>query len=219
MGEEAGNYTLFSQGGKQVAGAGPLMMEGQPVAWTSYIYVDDLDATAAKVAAAGGTAIVPPMDVMDVGRMAVFLDPTGAAFASWQPRLHTGAELFNEPVALCWNELASRDIEASKRFYGSVFGWEGSTSPFGPTTYTEFQANGTTIAGMREMGPQDPPDVPPHWLAYFAVADTDAIAAKAEQLGGKVLVPPMTIPPGRFAVLSDPQGAVFAVIAMGHSGG
>jgi uncharacterized protein len=218
MGEEAGGYTLFQQGGAQIAGAGPLMMEGQPTAWTTYVYVDDLDAIAAKVSAAGGTVLVALMDVLDVGRMGVFLDATGAAFAAWQPKAHTGAGLFNEPVSLTWNELASRDIEASKRFYGSVFGWEGTTNPWGPTSYTEWKVNGNTIGGMREMGAQDPADVPPHWLAYFSVADADATVAKAEGLGARTLVPPMTIDPGRFAVLSDPQGAVFAVIATGGHG-
>jgi uncharacterized protein len=215
MGEEAGGYTIFHKEGKSVAGGGPVMMEGQPNAWTTYVYVDDLDATTAKVTEAGGTTLVAPMDVMDVGRMAVFLDSTGAAFAAWQPKLHTGAELFNEAGTLTWNELASRDVEKSKAFYGAVFGWTGNTHAWGPSTYTEFAAEGKTIAGMREMGENDPPQVPPHWLAYFAVADCDATVAKAQELGGKVLMPAMTMDAGRFAVLSDPQGAAFAVIATG----
>jgi uncharacterized protein len=213
--ETAGGYTIMKQGGKQVAGAGPLMMEGQPTVWTTYVYVDDLDATAAKVSAAGGTVMVQPMDVMDVGRMAIFMDPQGAVVAGWQPQAHTGAELFNEPVSICWNELATRDVEGSKRFYNQVFGWTGETHPYGPTSYTELKAGDATAAGMREMGEQDPANVPPHWLVYFAVADTDATVAKAQELGARLLVPAMTIPAGRLAVLSDPQGAVFAVIAMG----
>jgi predicted enzyme related to lactoylglutathione lyase len=217
--EEAGGYTIFHQGDKSICGAGPLMREGQPTAWMTYVYVDDLDATALAVGEAGGSSLVPPMDVMEVGRMAVFMDSTGAVVAAWQPKLHTGADLFNEPNAMCWNELASRDVEASKQFYKAAFGWEGTTEPFGPTTYTEFKAGGATVAGMREMGPQEPAEVPPHWLVYFAVADCDAIAAKVRELGGRVLSEPMTIPPGRFAVLSDPQGGMFAVIAMGHSDG
>jgi len=215
MGEEAGNYTIFHQGDKSIAGAGPLMMDGQPTAWTTYVYVDDLDATAARVAENGGTTLVQPMDVIDVGRMAVFMDPTGAVVSGWQPKLHRGADLFSEPVSLCWNELASRDIEKSKQFYGAVFGWAGTTGAYGPMTYTEFTAGGKTVAGMREMGPQDPPQVPPHWLAYFAVADCDATVAEAKKLGASVLSEPMTIPAGRFAVLADPQGAVFGVITVG----
>jgi predicted enzyme related to lactoylglutathione lyase len=211
----AGGYTMLKSGGKAVAGMGPLMMEGQPPAWTTYVYVDDLDATAAKAQEAGGTALVPPMDVMGVGRMAVFMDPTGAVFSAWQPQQHYGADTYNEPVALTWNELASRDVETSKAFYGKVFGWDGKTNEWGPTTYTEFSAGGKVVAGMREMGPMDPAEVPPHWLAYFAVEDCDATVEKATKAGATVLSPPMTIPAGRFAVVADPQGAVFAVISVG----
>ena len=213
----AGGYTMFKQGGGGVAGLGPLQMEGQPPAWTTYVYVDDVNDVAARVNANGGTALAPPFDVMGVGRMGVFMDPTGAVFSAWQPIVHKGADLYNEPVSLTWNELASRDIETSKKFYGAVFGWDGRTNPWGPTSYTEFSAAGKVIAGMREMGEQDPAEVPPHWLVYFAVADADAIAEKAKQLGGSVIVPPMTIEPGRFSVLADPQGAVFAVIKTGSS--
>ncbi len=210
----AGGYTIFNQGGKSVAGGGPLMMEGQPPAWQTYVYVDDADAVSAKVAANGGTVLVQPMDVMGQGKMAVFLDPQGAAFATWQPLEHTGADVFNEPVALCWNELAAGDVDAAKAFYGKVFGWEGATQQMGPMTYTEFKASGNSIAGMRPLMPDDKQaGMPPHWLVYFAVADTDAIAAKAAELGATVLQPPMDIPVGRMAVIRDPQGAVFAVIA------
>jgi predicted enzyme related to lactoylglutathione lyase len=213
-GPEAGGYGFFLLNGKMVAGVGPLMSEQQPVAWSTYIDTDDADATTAKVREAGGTVIVEPMDVMDVGRMAFYFDPTGAAIGVWQPRTHTGAELANEPGAFTWNELATRDIEAAKAFYKKVFGWEGTTSPFGPTTYTEFKIGDRTVAGMREIGPDEPAQMPAYWLVYFAVADTDNAVSTASGQGGNVLVPPMDIEPGRFSVLTDPQGAAFAVIAV-----
>jgi predicted enzyme related to lactoylglutathione lyase len=213
-GPEAGGYGFFLLNGKMVAGVGPLMSEQQPVAWSTYIDTDDADATTAKVREAGGTVIVEPMDVMDVGRMAFYFDPTGAAIGVWQPRTHTGAELANEPGAFTWNELATRDIEAAKAFYKKVFGWEGTTSPFGPTTYTEFKIGDRTVAGMREIGPDEPAQMPAYWLVYFAVADTDNAVSTASGQGGAVLVPPMDIEPGRFSVLTDPQGAAFAVIAV-----
>jgi len=213
-GPEAGGYGFYMLGGKMVAGAGPLMQPQQPVAWSTYIDTADADETAAKVRAAGGTVLMEPMDVMDVGRMAFFMDPTGAAFGVWQPKTHTGAEVANEPGAFCWNELATRDINAAKAFYKAVFGWEGDTNAWGETSYTEFKIGGRTIGGMREMGSGDPPQVPAHWLVYFAVADTDGAVAKVGEQGGQVLVPAMDIDPGRFAVFSDPQGAAFAVIQL-----
>lgn len=215
----AGGYTIFKQGDKSIAGLGPLQMEGQPTAWATYVYVDDAKAVADKVAAGGGSTLVPPMDVMGQGTMAVFMDPQGGAFCVWQPAEHTGADLFNEPVSLAWNEYATRDVDKAKSFYGAVFGWDGDTHAWGPTTYTEFKAADKVIAGMREMGAMDPAEMPPHWLAYFSVADTDATVAKATALGGKVLAPAMDIDAGRFAVLADPQGAVFAVIATPSAAG
>ena len=120
----------------------------------------------------------------------------------------------NEPGALCWNELQSRDVEGSKSFYGDAFGWEAVTHSDGPMPYTEFQVGGQSIAGMMDMPPGVPAEVPTFWMMYFAVDDADATVAKAQQLGAQVLMPAMDIPVGRFAVLADPQGATFAVIKM-----
>jgi predicted enzyme related to lactoylglutathione lyase len=214
LGPEAGGYTIATLRGKQVAGLGPLMAPGQPPAWTTYVYVDDVDATAKAVEAAGGTVMAPPFDVMEAGRMAVFMDPTGAVIAGWQPNQHRGAEIVNEPGAFCWTELATRDVDAAKRFYRSVFGWDSETHEMGPMVYTEFKLNGESIAGMMAMGDQFPPEVPPHWLVYFAVEDTDGSLAKVNELGGPTLAPAMDIPSGRFAVVADPQGAAFGIIRL-----
>ena len=91
--------------------------------WATYVNVESADDTAAKVTAAGGQVIVPPMDVMDVGRMAVFTDSVGAFFSVWQPGTHPGAQLVNEPGTCSWSELITTDVDASKAFYGAVFGW------------------------------------------------------------------------------------------------
>jgi hypothetical protein len=151
-------------------------------------------------------------DVMGAGRMAVFQDPTGAYISVWQRGEHKGAELFNQPGSFTWNELQTRDIAAAKRFYPAVFGWGVKDNAMGPMTYTEWQVDGRSIAGGMTMDPGVPAEVPPYWLVYFAVDDTDAAVSKVQELGGKVWVPAFDSPAGRFAIVSDPNGATFAVI-------
>ena len=211
---EAGGYTMLRLDDRAVAGLFPLQDENQPPAWSTYVTVDDADATAKAVEGAGGAVIAPPFDVLDSGRMAILVDPTGAFFSIWQPKANIGAELVNEPVSLCWNELNTRDLDGAKAFYRKVFGWEGATDDNDGMTYTEWRLDGAGIGGMLEISDQVPAEVPASWLAYFAVDDTDATVAKAGELGGSVVVPPTDIPPGRFALLSDPHGAHFAVITL-----
>jgi predicted enzyme related to lactoylglutathione lyase len=216
-GPDTGGYTMFTKQEKNVAGAGPIMMEGQPSAWTTYVSVEDAGATIDKVKKAGGVVFVEPMDVIDVGRMAVFADTGGAAIALWQPRAHIGAQLANEPETFTWNELQTRDPAGAKVFYHEVFGWEAETSEGEQMTYTEWKLDGKTIGGMMDMPPMVPAEVPANWLVYFGVEDCDASTARATGLGATVLAGPMDIEPGRFTVLGDPTGAVFAVIAFTHS--
>jgi predicted enzyme related to lactoylglutathione lyase len=215
-GPEVGGYSMAKVNGHSVAGLGPLMNPGQPTAWTTYVSVDDADKIAELVTEAGGQVIVAPMDVMTFGRMAVFTDAVGAAIAIWQPRDHIGAELVNEPGSLCWNELLTRDVTSAKSFYESVFGWEARDEQMQQGTYTIFYLGDRGIAGVMEMsGDNFPPDMPPHWVVYFAVDDCDASAAKLTELGGNVVVSPMDIPDvGRFAVATDPAGAAFSIIKM-----
>jgi predicted enzyme related to lactoylglutathione lyase len=214
QGPEAGGYALFTLGGKNVAGVGPIMMEGQPTAWTTYVNVADAAASVAKVKSAGGTVFVEPMDVLDVGTMSVFADPTGAALALWQPKAHHGADIANEPGSFCWNELQTRDTDAAATFYEAVFGWTASAADMGGMTYTEWKLGDATIGGMMPMPAEVPEQVPAYWLTYFAVEDCDATVEKAGGLGATTLVPPMDIEPGRFAVVTDPVGAAFGFIAL-----
>jgi predicted enzyme related to lactoylglutathione lyase len=214
QGPDAGGYAIFQLRGKNVAGLGPLMDPNQPPSWTTYVSVDDLDKTVTRVEEAGGTVIVPPMDVFDAGRMAIAVDPTGAFFAMWQPIQHIGAEIVNEANSLCWNELNTRDTAAAASFYNAVFGWTAKTSSDGGMEYTEFQVGDRSVAGMMGMSDDMPAEVPSHWLTYFAVDDADAAVQRAEEGGGRTVTPLMDISVGRFAVLTDPHGAVFAIIKM-----
>jgi predicted enzyme related to lactoylglutathione lyase len=222
-------YLIGRLGGRDVAGVGS-QAEGAPAAWNTYVWVDDADETAAKVRAAGGAVLVEPIDVGDSGRMAIVADPDGAAFCVWQPAQHRGAGVVNEAGSLNFNDLNTRDIEAAAAFYGAVFGWEllgvGDGTMWALPGYGDFLERRSP--GLRErmagMGaperfedvvasvqriPDDQPGVPAHWGVTFAVDDADAVAAKASELGGRVIVAPLDAPWTRMTVITDPQGATF----------
>jgi predicted enzyme related to lactoylglutathione lyase len=205
-------YTTLKKKGKRVGALyklGP-QQKGVPPYWNVYVAVASADAAAKKAKELGGKAFIEPFDVMEFGRMAVIEDQQGAKISVWQARTHIGAEVVNEPGALCWAELDTTDVDSARRFYTGLFGWGAKVSE----TYTEWQQGGTSIGGLMTI-PKEWGNVPPNWLVYFAVADPDAAAKKAGELGGGAIVPPTDIPgAGRFAVLRDPQAAVFAIYKM-----
>jgi len=213
-GPEMGNYTFFKLRGKDVGAVGALMMPGQPTAWQVYIASDNIDQTAETVRAAGGTVVMGPDDVMDSGRIGFFSDPTGAVFGAWQAGAQKGVGLVKEPGAFTWAELQTRDVAAARAFYQQVFGWGAESTPMGPgqPEYTEWKLTGESVGGAMPMQAAIPAQVPPHWLAYFQVENTDRSAEQVTQLGGTVLAGPMDFPGGRFAVVSDPHGATFGIL-------
>jgi predicted enzyme related to lactoylglutathione lyase len=215
--EQTGGYRLALLDGRPVAGVMPKMEEAQPTVWTTYVSVEDADATAAAVGEAGGNVVVEPMDVMDLGRMAVFADPGGAAFGVWQPGSFVGAGLVGEPNAMTWNELTTRDPEAARTFYGEVFGWGFDDKEFDRGAYTILEVGGEGFGGLTDRIPEG---LPAHWLVYFAVEDADAAVSKATEGGGEAAVGPFDIEGvGRIAVIKDPWGAIFAVIQPNPSEG
>jgi uncharacterized protein len=212
--EETGGYGMFTLRGKQVAGVGPIMQEGQPPAWSVYVATEDADAVAARVSEAGGDVLFGPTDVMDAGRLAVFAHPAGGTIGTWQAGNHTGAALVNEPGALNWNELQTRDVEGAKAFYAAVFGWQSDDQEFGGMTYTMFTVGDVPVAGAMPTPSQVPDEVPAFWLSYFTVEDCDAAVARVEELGGRAFGAPHTLEGvGRFAVVADLHGATFGIIA------
>jgi uncharacterized protein len=211
---ELGGYRRAKKDGKDVAGVSPAMQDGQPCVWATYVSVADADATAAKVGEAGGQTIAPVMDVMGLGKMAVFSDSAGAAIGIWEPGSFAGAELVNDDGAFGWNELATRDVASSREFYGTVFDWSVEDQDMGEMgTYHVWKRSGESVGGMLDITGVFPDEVPNHWLVYFTVADTDAALATVTANGGKVNFGPVDIPVGRFAIVVDPQGAAFAVLA------
>lgn len=214
--EELGGYRRALLGEKAAAGMMPLMQEGQPPAWSTYVSVEDAGATMAAVREAGGEVVVEPMAVMDFGTMAVFTDPTGAYFGIWQPGSFAGSEIVNEPNTFSWNELNTRDPDAANAFYSAVFGWTTREMDMGEGgTYTAFRLSGSdedddSVAGLLDMRGRVPDEVPAHWLTYFTIDDRDAAAARAKEMGAEEIVS-MDMQMGKLAILRDPQGAAFGI--------
>jgi uncharacterized protein len=213
---DAGVYSMVQKKGKNAGGLyeqGP-QEQGIPPHWNSYICVDNADETAEQAKKLGGNVILGPFDVMEHGRMAVILDPAGAAFSLWQPKDHPGAAVVNEPSSFCWNELYTTDTKKVGDFYASLFGWSREPMPTPMGEYTVFKKGDSQAAGMMQIT-KAMAGMPPHWMVYFAVDDSDRAVEKAKGMGAQVMVPPTDIPNiGRFAILNDPQGADFAVIRL-----
>lgn len=207
-------YTMFHQGDAAVAGLGPIMDANQPPAWSVYFATDDADATAAKVEASGGKVLAAPMEIAGQGRMAIFMDPTGAVFGVWQKEAFVGSGIKEEPYSMSWVELMTRDPDAATQFYASVFGWGSQSFDMGGMPYVVFRLGEKSAGGLAPMvGDRWPAEIPSNWMVYFEVDDCDAIAAKVQDLGGSLSVPPTDVPDvGRFAVVIDPTGAAFAII-------
>jgi uncharacterized protein len=209
-GNEFGGYVLAEVDGSLVAGLGP-MQEGQQMsAWTVYISSEDADATAAAVTEAGGTVLVPPMDVGPLGRMLIASDPSGGVFGVWRAGEHIGAGRVNEPGSITWEDLRSTDPQAALAFYAAVFGYDFQELEAAGPDYRMFHLPGdpAPLGGMGGMFGA-PEGTPSHWLVYFSVADADAVAEAAGGNGGQVLAQPFDTPFGRMAAIVDTGGAVF----------
>jgi predicted enzyme related to lactoylglutathione lyase len=214
-GPEVGGYSVATVGGRMVAGLGPKMGgEQQPTMWTTYLAADDADAVVARITGAGGQVIMGPMDVMELGRMAVAMDTTGGAFGIWQARMHTGAQLVNEAGAIAWNEQMSHDFETAKKFYGAVFGYEFEDMSSEGFSYATLNLAGRPVGGIGGYPQGVPAGIPGSWTLYFGVADTDAAVETASTLGGTVEHQPTDTPYGRMAMLADDQGARFSIMSV-----
>ena len=206
-------YTMFKLQGRHAAAGCTLRpderSQGVPPHWMLYIAVANTDATAAKAQQLGGKVLAPPFDVMDAGRMAVVQDPTGATFCVWQPKNDPGIGIAQVAGTLCWADLSTSDVKRTSAFYSGLFGWQLTTDPKDPSGYLHIKNGEHFIGGI-------PPalhyKLPPHWLGYFQVEDVDATASNAKQMGANLYLPPKTMEGvGRFSVIADPQGAVFAI--------
>lgn len=211
---QTGFYTLCKVGGRNVAGMGKMPEGGQPrPAWGIYFEGEDVDQLAESIRANGGRIMMGPMDVMELGRMLIAADPTGAVFGVWQSKAHTGAQAVEEPGAMIWHEVNTRDHQKAADFYGRVFGLEARNLEDANMQYVTLHKGQKAVAGVLQITEKWPADLPPHWLNYFAVLDVDASAAKVEALGGKVHVKPFDSPYCRMSIVTDPWGAAFVICA------
>ena len=187
--------------------------------WLPYVRVRDAERMAVRVVELGGRVRFGPMDAGPFGRMLFLEDPTGAHLGLWQPAQHPGAPSM-PPIegAPVWVELATRDADVARAFHAALFDWRAKDSGDEVQSYTEFANDGRPIAGMIVMDERWG-GAPPHWLSYFAVDDCIAAAGRIAAAGGTVCVGPKDVPGvGMLAVGIDPQGAPFALIALGAHG-
>ncbi|MET9613410.1 VOC family protein [Kitasatospora indigofera] len=213
---EFGGYAVCALNGRPVAGImAATAPEGQPTpptVWTTYLASDDADATQRAITDNGGSIVYPVMDVGTTGRMLVAADPAGAVFGVWQPLDFFGAHVVNEPGALTWNELNTSDTEAAGRFYQQALGLRPAAVE-GLPGYYSLDVGERTVGGMQPLPDHLPPGTPSHWMTYFSVDDCDSVVDTLVKAGGSVIRPPFDMQAGRMSVVTDPQGAVFALIA------
>ncbi|MFF7607848.1 VOC family protein [Streptomyces parvulus] len=210
---EYGNYTQCYANGKAVAAVVPPMpgQEGS-AQWCLYLASADAAATAARIRAAGGEVVMEPMQVGDFGTMCLARDPSGVVFGVWQGGTHEGFEAMAEPGAYCWAEVFTREPAKSDAFFPQVFPYKAKQMEDDGVDFRLFDLGEQTVLGRMAMGDDFPPEVPPYVNVYFTVPDCDDAVARATALGGILRFGPMDTPFGRFAALSDPQGAAFSVI-------
>ena len=212
-GPDYGHYHLAHLDGRAAAGIGQMPAgAGFPSAWTVYMAAGDAGAMAARARELGGAVVTEAFEVPGMGRMAIVRDPGGAVFGLWQPLSHRGFGITHEPGAMGWCEVNVPDAEAARAFYTELLDAEARPldSDAVPATYYVLSKDGDAVGGILGMN-EDWQGVPPHWMPYFEVEETDAVAEAAKDAGGQVSVAPFDTEYGRIAVVTDPFGAVFSV--------
>ncbi len=213
MGEGA-LYTMFKVPGESTFG-GIVELDpdhGLPSHWMSYVSTEDVDDFCARASDMGATISVEPTDIPDIGRFAVVADPQGANISvmSELDRTVTPTPMTIPPGHVVWNELMTSDVDAATAFYTRMFDWSSQVADVGTGPYTLMMQSETPIAGIMARSAEMPVS---SWGIYFEVADADAAAAKAAELGAEVLMPTMDVPTvGKLVWISEPAGAMFGLM-------
>ena len=212
-GPDYGGYKNFHLDGVPVAGFMKRQSEdGAPDFdfWSVYLATDDAQRTVDAAAANGGQVLLPPTDVMELGRMAMVADPGGAAIGIWQPGLHKGFGIWGEPSSPSWFELHTRAYDASVQFYRDAFKWDTHAASDTPEfRYTTLGEGDGQLAGIMDASAFMPEGVPATWSIYFGVEDADAALEKIGKLGGSTVQAAEDTPYGRLAIATDSTGAQF----------
>ncbi|MFF8269916.1 VOC family protein [Streptomyces sp. NPDC016562] len=220
---EYGNYTQAYSDGKAVAAVVPPMPGADaPSQWCLYFASPDAAATAEKVTSAGGEVLMGPMQVGAFGTMLIAKEPSGAVFGVWQPGEHKGFEKMGEAGSYAWAEVFTREPDKADDFLAKVFPYAAQQMDPGDDPETagmDFKVfslggAGNVVLGRMKMGEEFPPQIPSYIQIYFGVPNCDEAVEKTKKHGGKLHFGPMDSPFGRFAAVTDPQGAAFAVIDM-----
>lgn len=215
-GPDFGGYEMVDVG-VPVGGLGPNMNadgeidESMPVSWTVYLKVADIEVALDAVEASGGTVVVPPMAIGDMGRMAIVAAPSGASFGLWETGTFDGFDVDGRPGTGVWFETLTRDFDADAACYAAVLGWENALMEGEGRYATNHPGDGAT-AGLCEAGEWLPEGVPSYWRVYFGVEDTDASIERVKDLGGSLLDGPIDSPFGRVATVADSLGGAFQII-------
>ncbi len=214
-GPDTGSYTQAVVDGRRVVGLGEPLGDdpAPPPAWCLYLATDELATTVAAATEAGAQVALPPMDVLDLGSMAVLVDAAGAAFGLWQSGAHTGWDVVDEPGSVVWTEVMVHDQPTALAFYQRVFGYTADDLSAPGFAYASVSLGGAPLAGVGGYGSRAGADAPAAWTLYFAVTDADTAAGQVIALGGAVVSPPTDTPFGRMAIAAGPFGEVFALMA------
>jgi len=214
-------YTTFKIDGRDVAAAYTLRSEQRarsiPAHWNLYVAVENADTAASRATGLGAKVIAEPLDVYNLGRMAVLQDPIGAVFSLWQAGTRSGFGIKGFPGTFCVADLSTADQDGASRFYEQLFGWRiGKEDEVSAHNYYHLFNHDEFIGGILPPAFRNP-GTPSHWQIYLLVSDCDEAAARAKNLGAKLYMPPMKIEDiGRMAVMADPQGAAFSIFEATH---
>lgn len=210
-------YSIIEAGGMGVGGvltlSDEMCAEGARPVWIGYVAVDDVDEAASKVAELGGSLLMPPKDIPDIGRLAMVADPQGIPFYLMRGTMEERSTAFSAeaPGHCCWNELVSPDQDGAIAFYGALLGWENTESiPISDGVEYKFLHHHGAMIGA--VSPCTDPQQPAGWTFYFRVADIGVAKETIVADGGDILFGPEEVPGSDYILIGkDTEGVILGL--------